>query len=125
MARNIIKKGKGAMGWRKELKKEFKRNKEFRAEIRNYMSSTDTTLKILLVKINDARVSEGNFTKLIEVLGSQNEQLFEKLMARNLPEYKTFTIPGPEGDFKPIDEYEILSDENLAGEVVDIPQDGS
>ena len=50
-------------------------------------------------------------------LEAQNTDLMDRLLARSLPELKTFQLPVD--DLRP-EGYDPLEDENLAGEIVDL-----
>ena len=105
------------MGWRKELKKHIKAGVEFRKELRSTLDSTDRTLKSLIAKIQKDELSVGSRDLLIERLMDQNEKLMDRLLARNLPELKTYSLPGGEL-FETGRSYVPEEDEDLVGTVV-------
>ena len=55
------------------------------------------------------------FKDTIVELRAQNNELFNKLMARNLPEYQTFK---DQDDVMTYDTYDPTQDEGLAGEIL-------
>jgi hypothetical protein len=81
-----------------------------------------------------SRKDRENLNKLVEVALAENELilhkysalldkqqklidgLYDKLMARNLPEYKTFTFPREQEEIS----YDPLSDESMIGEIGNI-----
>ncbi len=52
----------------------------------------------------------------INELTAQNSELFEKLMARDLPEYQTFK---DQDEVNPYGAYDPTQDDGLAGEILD------
>ena len=79
----------------------------FRKEIRLFMQDISDCMKKALVGVEV-------YKDIIKELRKQNQDLLDRLAARNLPELKTFTLPEEES---PLSEYKFQEDEDLAGEI--------
>jgi len=91
------------MGLRKELREFIVFMMNFVNEWQEWQRKRDAALR--------------GYKVLVQRLEAQNQDLMDRLMARDLPEVKTYKLP----DETPIeDSYDPKADENLAGEVVHI-----
>jgi len=84
----------------------------FKKEVRLFMKGYDNWRKKKDITISVLRDQ-------IRELRSQNEDLLDRLMARDIPELKTFTLPAFEQEKE---EYKPEEDEDLAGEMVTIQE---
>jgi len=94
------------MSAKKEVRELRRLFEDFAREVRDWMQ----------------RVSVGNkvYMDIIEKQEVQLDKFADRLLARNLPELKTYTIP----DTEVIPQsYDALEDEDLAGEVLAIERD--
>jgi len=57
----------------------------------------------------------------IKRLEKQNQELMDRLMARDIPELKTYTIPVSETVYDP---YRAEEDEDIAGEIIEGDENG-
>jgi hypothetical protein len=86
-----------------ELKETEMRKKELLRRLEQSISVTEH--KYVVDHLND----------IINELRAQNNELFKKLMARDLPEYETFNETGAA---LPLGMYDPTQDEGLAGEIL-------
>ena len=93
------------MGFRSEVRVFMKEVQQFITNYENWRKKKDVTISILNTVIKELR--------------SQNEDLMDRVLARDLPELKTFMIPE---HLKEPEVYKPEEDELLAGEVTDIPE---
>lgn len=63
------------------------------------------------------------YQKLVDRLEKQNERLMDKIMARSLPELKTFQLEDDLNPLKP-EPYNMLEDEDVAGEILPVEEEG-
>jgi hypothetical protein len=91
------------MGIIKEVRVFIQEFERFKLEFRNFRNLIES------------------YQKLVDRLEKQNATLMDRLMSRGLPEFKTFSTP--DGDVTIAERSNPLDDEELAGMVVDIPEE--
>ena len=85
----------------------------FRGEVRQFMRDYYNWRK-------KKDVEKGVLRDTIRELRIQNEELMDRLLARNLPEFKTFTLPEVQTTEVA---YDPLADEDNAGEILTLPSE--
>lgn len=91
------------MGWKKDFYAFKERVDQFIYEQQGKQAATELALR--------------EYQTVVDTLKEQNQQLHDRLMSRNLPELKTYTLP--DGTMVPSYEYDMMKDEDLAGEIVE------
>lgn len=95
----------------------------FKSEVREFMRLTEEAIKRLETPTKRREATIRAYKELNERLMVQNEKLMDRLMSRQLGEYKTFQLPDIGGHVGAEEPYDPLDDDALAGEVVMVEGD--